>query len=385
MAVNKILKEFRERRPDFPQYILDELVEELPKDVTDDEVRQVLENLEEEYEESKISSNEAIGILTAQSIGEPSTQMTLDTFHFAGVSAQSVEGLPRLIEILDMKKKLEAPQMKIYLKKQGNSEEKVRKLSKKIKETKLEEFSKEVNIDMEEGKVEITLDTKELKKYSIDTDSLIPLLEKKIRSLTSIEGNLMIIRSEEKGVTLKELMNLKEIAMSSIIYGIKGIKDVSIIKEDEEYVILTRGIALKNVLSVEEVDEERLYCNDIITIYEVFGVEAANRAIIREIMDVVESQGLSINERYALLVADAMTYTGEPRGMTRYGIVADKLNILTKASFETPIKHISKGALMNEENHLTTITENIMTNQIVSVGTGVPKIAIKKEEKGRDE
>lgn len=385
MAVNKILKEFRERRPDFPQYILDELVEELPKDVTDDEVRQVLENLEEEYEESKISPNEAIGILTAQSIGEPSTQMTLDTFHFAGVSAQSVEGLPRLIEILDMKKKLEAPQMKIYLKKQGNSEEKVRKLSKKIKETKLEEFSKEVNIDMEEGKVEITLDTKELKKYSIDTDSLIPLLEKKIRSLTSIEGNLMIIRSEEKGVTLKELMNLKEIAMSSIIYGIKGIKDVSIIKEDEEYVILTRGIALKNVLSVEEVDEERLYCNDIITIYEVFGVEAANRAIIREIMDVVESQGLSINERYALLVADAMTYTGEPRGMTRYGIVADKLNILTKASFETPIKHISKGALMNEENHLTTITENIMTNQIVSVGTGVPKIAIKKEEKGRDE
>ena len=98
-------------------------------------------------------------------------------------------------------------------------------------------------------------------------------------------------------------------------------------------------------------------------------------------MEVVNSQGLSVNERHVLLIADAMCYIGEPRGMTRYGIVADKLNVLTKASFETALKHISKGAVMNEINPLTSITENIMTNQMVNVGTGIPKIAVKPRNK----
>jgi DNA-directed RNA polymerase beta' subunit len=75
-----------------------------------------------------------------------------------------------------------------------------------------------------------------------------------------------------------------------------------------------------------------------------------------------------------------MTYTGEPRGMTRYGIVADKLNVLTRASFETPLKHIARGALLNEENKLSSITENVMTNQMVNVGTGMVRVAVKKNK-----
>ena len=179
---------------------------------------------------------------------------------------------------------------------------------------------------------------------------------------------------------IKDLMAMKELAANSIVYGIKGIKDVSLMKEENEFVIYTQGISIKNVSKIEGIDLSRLYCNDIHQVYENYGVEAARALIIHEIMEVVRSQGLSINERHVLLIADIMTYIGETRGMTRYGIVADKMNVLTKASFETALKHVAKGAIMHERNNLNTITENVMTNQMVYVGTGMPKISVKQSK-----
>ena len=173
---------------------------------------------------------------------------------------------------------------------------------------------------------------------------------------------------------------MKGLLLSSIVYGIKGIKDVALIKDGDDYLVRAQGVAIKQVLAIPEVDKSRFYSNHIYDMYLTFGIEAAREVIIREIMDVVKSQGLSINERHVLLIADVMTFTGEPRGMTRYGIVADKMNVLTRASFETPLKHISQGALMNEINELTSITENVMTNQIVNVGTGLSRVAVKKRE-----
>jgi DNA-directed RNA polymerase subunit A" len=133
-------------------------------------------------------------------------------------------------------------------------------------------------------------------------------------------------------------------------------------------------------MNLEEVDSSRLYCNSPTEMYDNYGIEAARATIIREIEEVVKSQGLSINDRHVLMIADTMTHSGEIKGMTRFGIVADKLNVLTRASFETPLKHLSHGAIANEENKLTSITENIMTNQIVAVGTGIPKVKVKKKE-----
>ncbi len=377
--MSKLIEEFRKANPDFPSYIIDDVEKYLPKSAKDSDVKAVLENVKSEYENSLITPNEAIGVITAQSVGEPSTQMTLNTFHFAGVATQSVEGLPRLIEILDIKKTLEMPQMRVYLKK-GLSEEKVKLVSSKIKETKLADFAKQVDIELEEKFVAIELDLKALKKLDIDPESIVSYLDKKIKKSASVEGKTLSVKGTASS-GLKDLMGIKELALNSIVYGIKGISDVSIIKEDGEYLIITQGISLKQVANIEEVDISRLYCNNITEMHANFGVEAARQTIIREIMEVVQSQGLSINERHVLLIADIMTYTGEPRGMTRFGIVADKLNVLTRASFETPLKHISKGALINEENRLTSITENVMTNQMVYVGTGMPRIAVKGDKK----
>lgn len=376
MALDKLIEEFRAENPEFPLYILEELKNNMPAKVKDADIKKILDNVKIEYDRSLISPNEAIGVITAQSVGEPSTQMTLNTFHFAGVAAQSVEGLPRLIEILDVKKNLEKPMMKIYPL-PGKTEDDIKLIASKIKETKLVEFSTNVDIDTEGKIVKIDLDLKALKKLNVDPETLVPMLDKKIRKSSEFDGKSLVITCAATA-ELKDLMGVRELALSSIVYGIKGIKDVSIIKENEEIIILTHGIAIKQVLGVEGIDVSRLYCNDIVEMYDNYGIEATRQVIINEMMEVVKSQGLSVNERHVLLIADVMTYTGEPRGMTRYGIVADKTNVLTRASFETPLKHISKGAMLHEKNELTSITENVMTNQMVFVGTGIPKISVKK-------
>jgi len=377
MSVEKLVSDFKKENIGFPEYILDELVELVPTKTKDVDVKKILEKVAEEYIDSLISPNEAIGVIAAQSVGAEATQMTLNTFHFAGVAEHSVQGLPRLIEILDAKKNLLSPIMKIYLKKVGMNDNKFKLVASKIKETKLIEFTKNVDINIEEKIVTINLNSKKLAKFGIDPEALVSYMDKKIRKKTSLNDDNLVIK-EISSATLKDLNGAKEYALNSIVYGIKGVKDVSLIREEDDYLIITKGVALKQVITIPEVDMSRLYSNDIVQMNDYLGIEAARQVIITEILDVVKSQGLSINERHVLLLADIMTQTGDVKGMTRYGIVADKLNVLTRASFETPLKHLSKGALMNESNPLSSVTENVMTNQVVNVGTGIPKIAVKK-------
>ncbi len=377
MSFEKLVDDFKKKNQEFPQYILDEVLEYTPKSVSDSSFKKILNNIAEEYENSLISPNEAIGVITAQSVGAEATQMTLNTFHFAGIASQSVQGLPRLIEILDARKNLDTSYMKIYLNKNIKTEKDFKFVANKIKETKLFEFVTNVDVDIEEKKVVIQLDIKKLKKFEIDPEKLLSFIDKKIRKKCSFDDNLLLI--QEKGnVTLKNLISNKELAMNSIVYGIKGITDVSLIKDGNDFVIITKGVALKSVMNMKEVDVSRLYSSDIFQVSEIFGIEAGRQVIINEIEEVVKSQGLSINKRHIFLLADIMTQTGEVKGMTRYGVVSDKLNVLTKASFETPLKHLSVGALMNESNYLSSVTENVMTNQMVKVGTGIPKISVKK-------
>ncbi|MFH1901396.1 MAG: hypothetical protein ABIK26_03995, partial [Candidatus Omnitrophota bacterium] len=87
------------------------------------------------HKEGQIDPGEAIGIITAQSFGESSTQMVLRTLHMAGVGDMQVtQGLPRLIEICDARKKPSSPKMEIYLKKEYNNEKDAKVLAEKIKE-----------------------------------------------------------------------------------------------------------------------------------------------------------------------------------------------------------------------------------------------------------
>ena len=377
------IEKFQKSNPNFPSYILEELDDNLPENLTSKKVLIVLKSVEEEYKHALITPGEAIGVVTAQSVGEPSTQMTLNTFHFAGVAEQSVEGLPRLIEILDMKKKIKEPYMIIPLKK-NVYEKKAKEIASRIRRTPLLEFSKSVNIDNTEKLVDITLDVKSLRSHFVEISDIInKKLERKLRKKSSIIEKDYGVILRIKGTplsSLKDLVATKEAALNSVVLGIKKIEDVTIRKEGRGFLLRTRGIDIREVEKVEGVDVSNIYCNSIYDMFVHFGIEAAHQTIVNEITELVEKQGLAINQRHVLLLADVMTYSGDLRGMTRFGIVADKENTLTRASFETTLKHISRAALMGIEDELTSITENVMTNQIVSAGTGLPKVAVKENE-----
>ncbi|KAG6434490.1 hypothetical protein SASPL_106127 [Salvia splendens] len=77
----------------------------------------VVGEIESRFLQSLVAAGEMIGCVAAQSIGEPATQMTLNTFHYAGVSAKNVTlGVPRLREIINVAKKIKTPSLSVYLK-----------------------------------------------------------------------------------------------------------------------------------------------------------------------------------------------------------------------------------------------------------------------------
>ncbi len=323
----------------------------------------------------QICPGEAIGIVTAQSFGEPSTQMALNVFHFAGVQEMQITmGLPRLIEIFDARKKPSSPKMEIYLKKEYNNEKDVKVFAEKIKEVTLKEIASEINLNFSSKTIEIKIDKDGLRQ----THSSIKTVVEKLNDLgfrAKEKTDSILLNASE--FSFKEIYQLKEKLKKTIISGIKGIKQILIVKKERDYIIMTLGTNMKKIIELKEVDAERIISNDFYEIADVFGIEVARAMIMDEIYTVINKQGLDINERHLKLVADAMTNTGEVKGVTRMGIIAQKSSILARATFETPGKQFINATIKGSKDKLVSVIENIMLNQPVPVGTGLPGLLVK--------
>ena len=140
---------------------------------------------------------------------------------------------------------------------------------------------------------------------------------------------------------------------------------------------MTLGTNLKDIIQMKEVDAERTISNDPYEIADIFGIEAARQLIINEIDEVLSAQGLDINMRHLKLVSDAMTNTGEVKGVTRMGIISQKSSILARATFETPVKQFVNATIKGSKDKLSSVVENIILNQPVPVGTGLPGLLVK--------
>ncbi len=325
----------------------------------------------------EISPGEAIGIITAQSFGEPSTQMALNTFHFAGVAEMQVtSGLPRLIEIFDARRTPSTPEMEIYLDRQQNNERDAKVIAEKIQEVKLKDIVKEIKINFGEKKIEAVVDNDAVKGVHSSVETIVKRLNENAKLGKDCRANGNIIIMSVKNLNYKEIYKLKEKIKNTQISGIKGIEQILVVNRDGDYTILTAGTNLKEVLEFKGIDKNRTISNDIHEVCEILGVEVARAAIIREINKVLNSQGLDINERHSKLIADAMTVSGIVRGITRMGIISQKSSILARASFETPVKQFVNATLKDNKDELNSVIENIILNQPVPVGTGLPGLMV---------
>ena len=327
------------------------------------------------HEKGKIEPGEAVGIVTAQSFGEPSTQMALNVFHFAGVQEMQITmGLPRLIEIFDARKTPSSPKMEIYLNKESNNESKAKIFAEKIKEVKLKEIASEINLNFSDKRIDIKIDKESLKRTHTTIEKIVMTLNDLKFKAKEKDGSITLNVSEHN---FREIYKLKEKLKETVISGIKGIKQILIVKKGADYIIMTLGTNLKNIIKLKEVNANRTISNDLYETAEVFGIEVARKLIIDEINKVIDTQGLDINIRHLLLVADAMTNTGEIKGITRMGIIAQKSSILARATFETPIKQFVNATIKGSKDNLTSVIENIILNQPVPIGTGLPGLLVK--------
>ena len=323
----------------------------------------------------KIQAGEAVGVTTSQSFGESSTQMVLNVFHSAGVAEVQVTlGLPRLIEIFDARKEPSTPSMEIYLEKDFNNEKEARAVAEKLKEVKLEEISSEVKIDFANKRIEIVLDQNALKTVHVGAPKIVERLQEKGFEAKH-KDNSVILNTPD--LTFRDMYKLKEKVKKTIISGVKDITQVVVAHRGKDFVILTSGSNLREVLAIKGVNTEKVFTNNVHEVAEVLGIESAREAILLEIKKVLDSQGLDIDERHLDLISDAMTNTGVVKGVTRMGIISNKSSIFARAAFETPDKQFVNATIQGKKDELASVIENIILNQPVPVGTGLPGLLVK--------
>ena len=374
MKMDKIMKEYNKL---LPEKLIEEVQEALPKKISESKIKKIMEDVYQEYLDAKVDAGEAVGLVAAESVGEPGTQMTLNTFHFAGVSEMNVTmGLPRLIELLDARKTISTPMMEIYLKKPYSAGKDIKKAALCIKETKFGELISEFIISIAEQTVKVKINTSKLKDLDIELKDVKNLIKgsKKIAGCTvSQKDEILTLKAKDDG-HMRKLYELKENIKDISVKGIPGISQVLPVKRNNEFMIITAGSNLKKVMPMAFVDESRTISNDLFEMQSILGIEAARQTIVNEVNKVIESQGLNIDIRHITLIADTMCFSGSLKGVTRYGVVKEKSSILARASFETPIKHIFGAGLTGEVDYLTSVIENVMINQPVPVGTGLPDL-----------
>jgi len=349
--------------------LLKELKSELTKaklsrEGVDQAVNLTLEN----YKRALVEPGEAVGIVAAQSMGEPGTQMTLRTFHYAGVREQNVTlGLPRLIEIVDARRTPSTPIMAIYLDKEHRkSKEKATEIARNIINTNLEDIAEaEPYIDPEQEAVVIKLNPRMMEERGIRAEGLSEMLHLPNYTVKVKEG--LLILKPKKPTDLKKLDKISEL----YVKGVPGIRRVLVTEEMGEWVIRTDGSNLPRVLDVYGVDPTRTTTNHIHEIAKTLGIEAARNAIIREAMNVLEEQGLDVDIRHVMLVADIMTSTGDMRQIGRHGISGEKSSVLARAAFEITVPNIVEAAIMGESDPLKGVTENVIVGQSIPIGTGL--------------
>ncbi|MEM0361068.1 MAG: DNA-directed RNA polymerase subunit A'' [Sulfolobales archaeon] len=379
----ELLEVLRPAKQVLPPKIFNELYEKVRQiPLTKEELSRIVHLTVNEYLNALVEPGEPIGTVAAQSVGEPGTQMTLRTFHYAGVRELNVTlGLPRLIELVDARKLPETPIMVIYLDEEHRYErEKALEVARRIEATRLENVVARVDIDLITSSITIDLDPEMMRDKGITTNDVVKALSK----VKAISQKVSVDESNENRIYIEvppnydfmKIQKLRDRILKIKLKGIKGINRVIVQRRGNEYVLITDGTNLEAVLKVDGVDYRRVFTNSIYEVENVLGIEAARQALINEIHNVLEEQGLDVDMRHVMLIADMMTLTGSVKQIGRHGIAGEKTSVLARASFEVTVKHLFDAAARGEVDELKGVAENVIIGQLVPIGTNLVNLAM---------
>ncbi|MDW3653102.1 MAG: DNA-directed RNA polymerase subunit A', partial [Nitrososphaeraceae archaeon] len=324
-----------------------------------------------------VEPGEAVGVVTAQSIGEPGTQMTLRTFHFAGVKERNVTlGLPRLIELVDARKKPVTPTMDVYLDEEHRvSREKALNVAREIIFTKVADLIERSETDYS-GILTFHISDSKLSERGCSIEDIMEVLKgpKKKYDVTLQEAKKIIKISIAGEPDAQTLLTMKNKLLNARVKGVQDIERVTIVKQDEEWVIQTAGSNLSKIIAIDGIDTSRITTNNVYEVWQTLGIEAARNALIKEVTNTLEEQGLEVDMRHIMLVADLMTSKGHLQQIGRHGIAGTKTSVLARAAFEITVPTIAKASLEGQVESLKGVTENVIVGATVPIGTGMVEL-----------
>ena len=362
---------------DLPQRLKNRIYETVEDrgGVTPEQADEIARAVANRCRETRVDPLDPVGTVSAQSIGEPGTQMTMNTFHYAGVAEIDVtQGLPRLIELVDARKTPDTPMMTVYLDEgYADNREKAHEVVWEIEATRILALG-DISTNVADMIVSIDLNEDTLSERMITADEVAEIVEDGLGVDTSRPSETVIEFGPQEP-SYRELLQLVEDLRELVFKGIEEVSRVVIRKEtmgdDEEFVLYTEGSAFGDALEIEGVDASRTTCNNIHEIYRVLGVEAARESIIEETMDTLEEQGLDdVNVRHLMLVSDMMTNRGTIESIGRHGISGSKESVLARAAFEVTVNHLLDAAIHGEVDDLNGVIENVIVGKPIKLGTG---------------
>lgn len=368
-------------------------------------------------ESTRVEPGTAVGALACQSIGEPGTQMTLKTFHFAGVASMNITlGVPRLKEIINAVKNISTPIVKtcLYC---SDSLEDARKVKGRIDRVYLKDVVSSVTeiytkndifleikvclqaissmrLEMDLNYIKAVIDSEVSTKAHVNV-ARAKITESKAHSgkedsgttfradtgkfhfESYVKGCKIVLRTNREDNKYFDMKGLKRALDLIIVSRIKTVKRV-VIAKDGEYKLFVEGTGLRQILGTEGVDYKRTTTNNIIEIEGTLGIEATRESIIREMQYTVSSHGIKIDVRHLMLLADTMTCRGELLGITRFGISKMKGSTLMLASFEQTGDHLFDAAIRNKGGAIKGVSESIIMGRPISMGTGCVELFCKK-------
>ena len=297
------------------------------KRLSKEKIEKLVEEVRKSHMKSKYEPGETVGILAAQSISEPATQMTMRTYHMAGSAGINITyGLPRFIEIFDAKREPETPVMSVFLKRQFNNREVAMRIAEEIVEKNVNYLTKRSSINLADSSIEI--EPNDMKRIG----TIMKVIKENIKDVTIREKTKKVVVNPKAEMLIKEIQKLKEKIMELHVEGIPKITNAVVRREGEEWIINTIGSNLTEILQIKEVDETRTITNDIHEAATVLGIEAARNVIINEALKTLQEQGLDIDKRHIMLVGDIMTLLGTVQSIGRYGVAGAQTSILARAS-----------------------------------------------------
>ncbi|KAL9232875.1 hypothetical protein vseg_007938 [Gypsophila vaccaria] len=357
--------------------------------VTEQQLQVFLDACMSRLRSKGIEPGTAIGAIGAQSIGEPGTQMTLKTFHFAGVASMNVTlGVPRIKEIIAASKKISTPVIMAKLEDDTNMEL-AQTIKGQIEKTKLEQVSKKIEVEMSAIKacVMVELDMRKINFLRLGINAYIVKdnIEKSLGKRKAEKLNVKIIDDMKLTVTPEAEKNeahfalhrLKNKLPSVVVKGIDTVERAVVADEEKnkgKLNLLVEGTGLREVMGIPGIDGCNTESNHIIEMHQTLGIEAARHCIIKEIKKVMQSHSMDVDIRHMMLLADMMTSKGDVLAVTRFGISKMKESVMMLASFEKTSDHLFNASINGRVDKIEGVSECIIMGLPVYVGTGMMKI-----------